>query len=590
MHNHGTGSSMSLKDFLMNTVKPFRWHIGGLVWVIIVWALDTSLRPYILKIILDKLSICSQTETFAILGPWVCVYMGMMLFAVANYRLYDYIRLRLLPGLRQKIINDITSPMLEQSFSYYQDNFAGSLSNKINDIAYGMRELVEIVIDRFFGHALLFMMASLVAYTVHPLFGGLLLSWILLFIVCAYIASKKAHALADRVSEVNSMITGRIVDVLSNMSIVRLCTGQWFERKNLFSWTEEYVKYDQKLYWYLFKVWFLQAISFIIISALSLFFLLRGYEQGLVSVGDFVLILTLIVSVVDCMWNISKDFSQFAEQLGKVTQGLRVTTAPILIQDAPNATLLKVDTGTIRFEKVLFHYKDQEPIFSNKNITIPGGQKVGLVGYSGSGKSTFVNLILRLYDLQSGRILIDGNDIAQVTQDSLRSAISMIPQDPTLFHRNLIDNIRYGKFDATEAEVVQAAKKAYAHDFIMELPQGYDTLVGERGLKLSGGQRQRIAIARAILKNAPILLLDEATSALDSITETFIQHSLMELMKGKTTLVIAHRLSTLLNMDRILVFNKGVIVEDGTHEELLKNRKNYAELWNAQVGGFLPEA
>ena len=259
---------------------------------------------------------------------------------------------------------------------------------------------------------------------------------------------------------------------------------------------------------------------------------------------------------------------------------------PLEILDKPDAVILKCNRGQITFNNVKFHYKGTEPLFQNKSIEIKAGQKVGLVGYSGGGKSTFVNLILRLYDITDGAILIDGQDIRDVTQDSLRSSIALIPQDPSLFYRSLMDNIRYGRIDATDEEVISAAKKAHAHEFITKLSKIYDSLVGERGAQLSGGQRQRIAIARAILKNAPILILDEASSQLDSPTESLIQESLWDLSQNKTTLVIAHRLSTLLNMDRILVFDQGVIVEDGTHTELLSLNGLYRKLWDSQVGGI----
>jgi ATP-binding cassette subfamily B protein len=257
------------------------------------------------------------------------------------------------------------------------------------------------------------------------------------------------------------------------------------------------------------------------------------------------------------------------------------------ILDKPNAVPLQCAQGQITFRDVKFHYKGTKPLFSDKSVTIESGQKVGLVGYSGGGKSTFVNLILRLYDVTEGSILIDGQDVRDVTQDSLHQTIAMIPQDPSLFHRSLMDNIRYGRVDATDKEVITASKKAYAHEFISKLPLGYESLVGERGVKLSGGQRQRIAIARAILKNAPILILDEATSQLDSVTEGLIQESLWGLMQSKTTIVIAHRLSTLLHMDRILVFDQGKIVEDGSHTQLLAKSGSYKTLWDTQIGGFL---
>jgi ATP-binding cassette, subfamily B, bacterial len=240
------------------------------------------------------------------------------------------------------------------------------------------------------------------------------------------------------------------------------------------------------------------------------------------------------------------------------------------------------------FENILFHYKDAEPLFHNKSVVIMPGQKVGLVGYSGSGKTTFVNLVLRLYDVTSGSILIDGQDIRDVTQKSLREAISIIPQDPTLFHRSLMENIRYGKTDASDEDVIKASKQANIHEFISKLPKGYESLVGERGVKLSGGQRQRVAIARVMLKNAPIVILDEATSQLDSITESTIRESLRILMQDKTAIVIAHRFSTLMYMDRILVFDQGKIIEDGSHKELLKKKGIYKSLWDVQIGGFLP--
>ena len=301
------------------------------------------------------------------------------------------------------------------------------------------------------------------------------------------------------------------------------------------------------------------------------------------------LVLTINIAIVDFLWQLTKEFSQFSKYLGKVTQALRTIVVPPDIKDDPNAKPLIVTKGEIIFDSVQFHYKGVKPLFQNKSITLQAGQKVGLVGYSGGGKTTFVNLILRLFDVTSGRILIDGQDIRDVTQSSLHTLISMIPQDPSLFHRSLIENIQYSRPEATDEEVIEAAKKAHANEFIQALPKGYHSLVGERGVKLSGGQRQRIAIARAILKNAPILILDEATSQLDSVTEKFIQDSLWALMQGKTTVVIAHRLSTLLHMDRILVFNQGKIVEDGTHQELLFKEGLYKTLWDAQVGGFLPE-
>jgi ATP-binding cassette subfamily B protein len=279
----------------------------------------------------------------------------------------------------------------------------------------------------------------------------------------------------------------------------------------------------------------------------------------------------------------------FFKEVGICNQALKLIERQHDVIDVEDAKEIKITKGVIKFENVTFNYRRGNNIFENKNVTINSKQKVGLVGFSGSGKTTFVNLMLRFFDIESGTIKIDEQDISKVRHESLCSQISLIPQDPTLFHRSIMDNIRYGNIDATNEDVVRVAKLAQCHEFIEQMPLAYDSPVGERGVKLSGGQRQRIAIARAILKNAPILILDEATSALDSVTEKHIQAGLKILMQGRTTIVIAHRLSTLSEMDRILVFDKGHIIEDGSHAELLKQNGHYAYMWNMQSGGFLPE-
>jgi ATP-binding cassette subfamily B protein len=289
------------------------------------------------------------------------------------------------------------------------------------------------------------------------------------------------------------------------------------------------------------------------------------------------------------VWFISYQMTVFVRESGTINEALTLINAMHDVVDAPDAQQLQINKGEIRFDQVTFKYQKRNLVFEDISVTLEPGKKVGLVGFSGAGKSTFVNLILRYYDITSGHILIDDQDIAKVTQNSLREHIAMIPQEPSLFHRTLMENIRYGRLDASDEEVIAASKLAHCHEFIEKLPEAYHSLVGERGVKLSGGQRQRIAIARAMLKNAPILILDEATSSLDSVTEKVIQESLTELMKGRTTIVIAHRLSTLADMDRILVFQHGKIIEDGTREELLRAQGYFAKLWDMQMDGFLPE-
>ena len=411
----------------------------------------------------------------------------------------------------------------------------------------------------------------------------------LIVIPVSFKLSSIARILYKETAEVKSTLVGYKVDSLSNIAVVKLFGGKEKEMKGVIAKFEKLVTSMQKRDWFFLKINAFQAGSFLLYQGICVCYLLIALQKGKVSAGDFILVLTINISVVDILWDFSYHIRQLAETIGNVEQGLAIVFSPIQIKDKENAKELKVTKGEIAFDLVSFRYKNSTSLFDNLSIKIDPYQKVGLVGYSGSGKSTFINLILRLYNVNSGKIIIDNQNISEVTQHSLRKAIGAIPQESTLFHRSIMENISYGTSKATKKEIIAASKKAHAHEFIMQLPEGYNSLVGERGVKLSGGQRQRIAIARTFLKNPPILILDEASSQLDSITEELIQHSLLKLIENKTTLIVAHRLSTLLHMDRILVFEQGKIVEDGHHKELLALKGLYKTMWDAQVGGFLPE-
>jgi ATP-binding cassette subfamily B protein len=555
-----------------------------------IWAIDISLRPYLLKIILNRLDEGSQQAVFNYLAGPIILYLGMYFLLTNAFRLYDYfVDIKMIPQMRKNMVHDALEKLLDKSHAYYQNAFSGALTNKVNDLATNVPELIQILIDRFFTHALTVAVAIFTLSQVNMRFALGMLVWTLFFIVGALFFSKRLTKQADAWSECRSIVTGKIVDVLSNILSVRLFAAKKEEKNALNQTLQKTMQAEQEWYWSYFWMWLSYGYSFFVLQLFNFYFLCKGRQEGWVTVGDFALVLMLNISIIDFLWELAHEFSNFSKLYGRVTQALRVLVDQAELKDSKDASVLKVRQGQIVFDNVTFQYAGAKPLFHNQSVTIPGGQKVGLVGYSGGGKSTFVNLILRFYDVTDGRILIDGQNIRKVTQDSLRRHIAMIPQDPSLFHRSLMDNIRYGKAESTDQEVMAAAEKAQAHAFISKLPQGYASLVGERGVKLSGGQRQRIAIARAILKNAPILILDEATSQLDSVTESGIQESLWELMQNKTTIVIAHRLSTLLHMDRILVFDQGKIVEDGTHAELLAiDNGLYKTLWEAQVGGFLP--
>jgi ABC-type multidrug transport system fused ATPase/permease subunit len=309
--------------------------------------------------------------------------------------------------------------------------------------------------------------------------------------------------------------------------------------------------------------------------------------RATITVGDFLLIMTLMIQLIRNVFDMANALPDTYDMIGSIRDSLDMLIVPRDIRDRAGATDLVVTRGEVVFDQVDFLYDRKKSVFRGLTLTVAPGQRVGLIGHSGAGKSTLATLLMRLYDIQGGSIAIDGQNIAEVTQRSLRESIALIPQDAVLFHRTLIENIRYGRPDASDDEVFLAARRAHAHEFIAALPLGYETLVGERGVKLSGGQRQRIAIARALLKDAPILILDEATSALDSESEALIQSAMREAMTGKTVIAIAHRLSTLAHLERLIVLDKGHIVEDGSHAELLARGAAYAALWKRQVGGFL---
>lgn len=577
-----------LKSFILGQIKAFRWHLTGWFIICVLWSLDLSFRPYLIKMMLDHMAVSTPNEIVHVLLKFVIAYIALSLIMSLIFRIWNLIRRALIPQMKANITQIITNRLLEHTYQFYQNHFAGALANKVNDVSQGIPQLVDIVFDSFIPNILAVLVASIVLAYVRPMLCIILLAWTLFFVLGSWFFAKKAHGLSHAFSEKRSQMTGRIVDILGNMNVVRLFTGKNFERQNILNWSQDVVKTEKQFDWVLLKMFAFQSLSFVVMQGIALFYLLYARSHNLITIGDFALTLTINIYIIDNLWSVGQQFNAFSEQLGKVDQGLRMTMSIPDLTDKPAAPALKVSVGEIKFEHVSFQYRKDTPLFEDLNIHIPAGRKIGLVGYSGSGKTTFVNLILRLFDISQGKILIDQQDISTVTQDSLRAAISFIPQDPTLFHRSILDNIRYAKPDASFEEIVAAAKSAHAHEFIINLPEAYESLVGERGIKLSGGQRQRIAVARAILKNAPILILDEATSALDSVTEQYIQESLHQLMQKHTTLVIAHRLSTLLDMDEIMVFHQGKVIEIGTHTELLKQNGQYKNLWEAQVGGFLP--
>lgn len=579
-----------LYHFFLNLLRPHKWYVISLLLVASYWGINNTLSPYVLKLIIDKIAAFEgdKTTVFNAVQPEVILYIVLWAVIAIDMRLVDWLRLKLFPVLRYDIIDKMHSYLNQHSHRYFQNNFAGSISNKISDMTSGTITIFT-TIDDALAQCIGVLIAIISMMLVHPVFALILLVWAISFITIALIYFKPVHDLSNIFATSKTGLVGKIVDSVSNITNVRLFSRNSYENKLVQEATHDTVEKDQNMQWVILKMRIYWDISIIILIATNLYLLVVMYSKNQVTVGDFSFIISLSISIFYNLWYLASQFVVFAEELGKCKQALTLITEPHEIADKINAKPLKVSQGRIEFKNVSFHYDEAAHLFKNKSVVVEPGQKIGLVGLSGSGKSSFVNLILRLFDVESGQILIDGQNIKRVTQNSLREHIAMIPQDVTLFHRSLMDNIRYGRIEAGDEEVIAASKKAHCHEFISELPEGYNALVGERGIKLSGGQRQRIAIARAILKDAPILILDEATSALDSLTEQLIQDGLHLLMQERTTIVIAHRLSTLSEMDRILVFEKGKIIEDGSHNELLRIPSYYSRMWKMQAGGFLPE-
>ncbi|MBH41657.1 MAG: hypothetical protein CL685_03005 [Candidatus Magasanikbacteria bacterium] len=474
------------------------------------------------------------------------------------------------------------------SANFFNNIFVGSLVKKVNRFATGFENLSDMFLWNFLPLIAEFGFVFVVLFSKQPLFGYIVVVWLICFIVINTIFVRFKSRYDIKQAELDSKGTAILADTITNHENVRLFNGYNREGEHYYRAMKSLTglrrfRWNIDQYFETF-----QQILVIVVEFLVFYYGIHFWQQGFMTAGDFVLFQSYLLLLFSRVQSLGYVFRRFFEVLADSKEMAEVFDTPHDITDKKKAKNLVTKKGEIVFDHVGFNYNRTRTILKDFSLSIKGGQKIGLVGQSGAGKSTVVKLLLRTFDVTKGRVCIDGQDIARMTQNSLHRAISFVPQDPILFHRTLEENIRYGKPGATQEEVVAAAKSAHCHEFVQDLEGGYKTLVGERGVKLSGGERQRIAIARAILRNAPILILDEATSALDSESEILIQDALKTLMQGKTVIAIAHRLSTVMNMDRIIVMGQGEIIEDGSHKQLLKRKKGvYKKLWDLQAGGFV---
>ena len=486
--------------------------------------------------------------------------------------------------------------LLGQSLTFFHNEFAGRVATKVMQTALSVRETVTKVLDLMVYICVYFISMVVLIFSTDWRLAVPLIVWFFVYICILRVLVPKLKVVSQRQADARSLMTGRIVDSYTNITTVKLFSHSRREADYAKESMDGFLKtvYPQmRLVTVLeFCVEMANAILIFVIGALSI----HLWLENIASAGDIAIAISLCLRLNGMSHWIMWEVSGLFENLGTVQDGMNTLAQPIAVKDAPKANALTVNGGAITFDNINFSYTGagNKPIdvFRQLDLAIKPGEKVGLVGRSGAGKSTLVNLLMRFYDAQSGHIAIDGQDITQVGQETLRAKISMVTQDTSLMHRSVRDNILYGRTDATEEDMIRAAKQAEAHEFILTLTDsqgrtGYDAHVGERGVKLSGGQRQRVAIARVLLKDAPVLILDDATSALDSEVEAAIQACLDKVMEGKTVLAIAHRLSTIAQMDRLLVLDKGKIVEQGSHAQLLEHNGIYAKLWAHQTGGFI---
>ena len=583
----------TLGAFLVYASKGVRRYFVGLA---LLTALIGSFEAFLfalLGMVVDWLAATPPAEFFATKATELWLVGGFLVFSIVLVILADLVKYQALFGnFPMRLRWRFHRLMLSQSMSFYQEEFAGRIATKVMQTSLAVRDVLMTV-----GDILVYVLVYLITMaSIMASFDLLLLIpfalWVVGYsLVLWFFVPRIAHV-GKRQADARSIMTGRITDAYTNFATVKLFSHT--EREALYARQsmDEFMGtvYPQNRLVSSFEIVNHTLSVLLILGTGGLVLMLWSHEQ--LGPGAAAAALAMAFRVMGVSHWIMYEMASLFENIGTVRDGIKMFARRQAVVDHPQAEELKVKTGEIRFEQVRFAYSETQSVLENFDLVIRPGEKVGLVGPSGAGKSTLTNLLLRLYDIQGGRILIDDQDIARVSQTSLRAAIGMVTQDTSLLHRSVRENLLYGRPSATDEEVRLAIQKAHADGFIDDLKDlsgrsGLDAHVGERGVKLSGGQRQRIAIARVILKNAPILVLDEATSALDSEIEAAIQESLVDLMEGKTVVAIAHRLSTIAAMDRLIVMDHGKIVEQGTHQQLLAKGGLYARLWDRQVGGFL---
>ncbi|MBI4992845.1 MAG: ABC transporter ATP-binding protein [Candidatus Magasanikbacteria bacterium] len=584
-----------MKNFTNSTLKIYWQHTSKhkllmflTLFAVAGGALVSVIVPLYLKKFFDLISQSSSPDIASLLVATLLSILGVELIGWLCWRVASFAAGYLQSGVMAELSDTVFKYLHHHSLSFFSDNFIGSLVKKANRFIYSYERLS----DRLFWNLLNLLISVsaiiFVLFTRSVLIGSALLIWVTVFIIVNIFLIKYRLKFDLVRSEAESAVSGDLADTLSNHTNVKLFNG-YFREIGVFFGLCQKVKNLQRRVWNIENTFeAIQGLLAISIEIGLMYVGVRLWQKNQFTIGDFVLLQSYLLAVLMKIWDLGRLMRDVYHDLSDAEEMTEILNTPHEIQDVSRAKVLRVPRGGIKFENVDFNYKQTHSVLTGFNLDILPKEKIALVGPSGAGKTTVTKILLRLYDIQQGKISIDGQRIDKVTQESLWANLSLVPQDPILFHRSLKENIRYGRPEATDKEVYKAAKLAHCHEFISQFPEGYETFVGERGVKLSGGERQRVAIARAIIHNAPILVLDEATSSLDSESERLIQEALDNLMRDKTVIVIAHRLSTIMKMDRIILIDGGRIKEEGTHDELLEQAGGiYRKLWQLQAGGFI---
>ena len=573
-----------------------RKHLGLFVALMASTFLFVALlsygNPYVMSLVVDRVSEGSITsdQVFSTYGPYIVALIVINLVGQAASKLQDYTMYKLEIAAAYDLATMSFNALCNQSMSFHSNRFGGTLVSQTSKFMSAYQQLLETITFPFLPVVCSVIFTCTILAPRVPLYVVILMVLLAIYACVSYYMYKRILSLNEKAASAQNQLSGELSDSVANILAVKTSGREDYERALFDQANRNVVERDSKRMWASLTRGIITAAITVVIMSVVAVFIAGGNAWFGITPGTLVMMFTYTYTVTNQFNFINNGLQRFNRAFGDASGMTATLDEPRLVADKPGAPAMVVREGTIDFQNIGFYYTDgnvKTPVFEHFNLHIPAGQRVGLVGLSGAGKTTLTKLLLRLSDIQDGRILIDGQNVADCTQQSLRRSIAYVPQEALLFHRTIAENISYGRPDATMEQIREAARQANALEFIENLPQGFETITGERGVKLSGGQRQRVAIARALLADCPVLVLDEATSALDSESEALVQDALKTLMRGRTCIVVAHRLSTVASLDRIVVLDHGKVVEDGPHAELIKAGGEYAHLWDRQTGAYL---